>query len=411
MSQSARRSRVPVMLALAVITGACSPGGAVVMDDNRLADDQSPFLRHFEEGQRESLLYVWTRDASGQGSDFIAIVDADPQSSTFGSILGRAPTNSSGNEAHHFGYSERADRIFAGGMFSNRMFRYDVAGDGRALRLTRTIDLASTGYSGPHTAYAVPGGVLVTMMGGSDGVGAIVELNDDGDVVRTIPAPTHSGRPVNLYDITVRPGTNRMLATGLAHHAHLAHGPPAPEQVGNQVVVWDWQRREVTQIAEIDAGAAVLRPLRAAGATGGFVNALFGNAIWYWDEDGSGKLRFERVVQLAEGSLPADMRVSPDDRYLFVSLWAAGKVQQYDISNPRRPRLIGEAEVPQANMMKLSPDGARLYVTNSLLSSLDGDVRFGAWLFNVTPQGLRQDTRFAPDFAGSAAGPHDMLLR
>jgi methanethiol oxidase len=202
-----------------------------------------------------------------------------------------------------------------------------------------------------------------------------------------------------------------MLATGLAHHAHLTHGPPAPEQVGNQVVVWDWNRREVTQIAEIDAGAAVLRPLRSAGATGGFVNALFGNSIWYWDEDGSGKLHFERVVQLPEGSLPADMRITPDDRYLFVSLWAGGRVQQYDISDPRQPRLVGEAAVPQPNMMKLSPDGARLYVTNSLLSSLDGTVRFGAWLFHVGPTGLRQDERFTPDFAGSGAGPHDMLLR
>jgi methanethiol oxidase len=65
-------------------------------------------------------------------------------------------------------------------------------------------------------------------------------------------------------------------------------------------------------------------------------------------------------------------------------------------------------------MMKLSPDGARLYVTNSLLSSLDGDVRFGAWLLHVAPDGLRRDAAFAPDFEGLAsgrAGPHDMLLR
>src|SRR5690606_36222052 len=114
---------------------------------------------------------------------------------------------------------------------------------------------------------------------------------------------------------------------------------------------------------------------------GGFVNALIGNSIWYWDRDGSGAFRFERVVELPDGSLPADMRVSPDDRYLFVSLWAGGRVQRYDISDPRSPQLIGEAEVPQPNMMKLSPDGRRLFVANALLSSLDGGVGFGAWLF------------------------------
>lgn len=415
-------TRTTTLLCLTVLTtaaAACGSGaagqrGEEVAAGDRLADDQTPFVRLFEPGQRERVLYVWTRDATGRGSDMIAVVDADPASATFGRIVGTTPVGSSGNEAHHFGYAEDGSRIFAGGMFTNRMFVFDVAADPRQLRLTRTVDLASTGYGGPHTAYAVPGGVLVTMMGGQDGTGAVVELDSEGRVVRTMPAPLHDGRPVNLYDITVRPQANRMLTTGLAHHEHLAHGPPSPEQVGNQVAVWDWARREVTQVAEIDAGAAVLRPLRSAGATGGFVNALFGNSIWYWDEDGSGALRFERVVQLPDGSLPADMRVSPDDRYLFVSLWAGGRVQQYDISNPRQPRLMGEVEIPQPNMMKLSPDGQRLYVTNSLLSSLDGDVRFGAWLLHVGADGLRRDERFAPDFEGMAqgrAGPHDMLLR
>ncbi len=397
---------------------ACSGGHADVgvAETTPLADDQSPFVRLFAPDERESLLYVWTRDATGTGGDFIAVIDVDPQSRAFGEIVATAPTGSTNNEAHHFGYTDDASRIFAGGIMSNRMFLYDVGDDARQLRLTRTVDLTQTGYVGPHTAYAVPGGVLVTMMGdaGGDGAGAIVELDTEGNVRKVLPAPMHEGRPVNLYDLTVLPQTNRMLTTGLAHAAHFAHGPPASEQVGNQVVVWDWQRRQVTQIAEIDAGPAVLRPLRSQGATSGFVNALFGNTIWYWDEAGDGTLDFERVVELPEGSIPADMRVSPDDRYLFVSLWAGGKVQQYDITNPRRPALVGEVAVPQPNMMRLSPDGERLYVTNSLLSTLDGDVPFGAWLFHVGADGMRRDPNFNPNFenfAGGRAGPHDMLLR
>jgi methanethiol oxidase len=405
---------VSPLLLVAVLTAGCERDPvAGQQGDDRLPDDQTPFVKLFAPGQRESLLYVWTRSATEGGSDLIAVVDADPASATYGTIVSTAPAGTGGNEAHHFGYTAAGDRIFAGGMFSNRIFRYDVGHDGQ-LMLARTIDLESSGYSGPHTAYAVPGGVLVTMMGGPDGKGAIVELDNEGAIVRATAAPVHEGRLINLYDITVLPGANRMLTTGLAHHAHLMHGPPEPDQIGNQVVVWDWNRREVVQIAEIDAGAAVLRPLRSAGANGGFVNALFGNSIWYWDRDGSGAFRFERVVELPDGSLPADMRISPDDRYLFVSLWAGGRVQQYDISDPRNPQLIGEAEVPQPNMMKLSPDGERLYVTNSLLSSLDGGVGFGAWLFTVGPNGLSRDTRFAPDFeglTGGRAGPHDMLLR
>lgn len=412
-----RIAKLP-LLCTPLLLLACSGGYGDVAnaDPARLADDQSPFVRLFEPGERESLLYVWTRGATEGGQDMIAVLDVNPESSTFGEIVSTAPTGSAGNEAHHFGYSADGSRIFAGGIMSNRMFLYDIGSDPRQIRLSRTVDLSGTGYVGPHTAFAVPDGILVTMMGGTDhsGTGALVELDYDGNVKSTLRAPIHNGRPVNLYDVTVLPQSNRMLASGLAHAAHFAHGPPDPEQVGNQVVVWDWRTREVTQIAEIDAGPAVLRPLRTAGATGGFVNALFGNTLWYWDEAGDGDLAFTRVVRLADGSIPADMRISPDDRYLFVSLWGGGKVQQYDISDPGSPRLVDEVEIPQPNMLRLSPDGARLYVTNSLLSTLDGDVRFGAWLFHVSPEGMRRDERFRPDFEslpGGRAGPHDMLLR
>jgi methanethiol oxidase len=414
------RALLPFLLISSLLSG-CD-GGAVAAapaGEARLADDQTPFVQLFAPGERETLLYVWTRAAREAGSDFIAVVDADPQSASFGEIVATSPTGSTNNEAHHFGYGEGANRIFAGGIASNRLFLYDVGDDPRQLRLSSTVDLTPSGFTGPHTAYAVPGGILVSMMGGAagtpgEGAGAVLELDTEGNVGRVMPAPLYDGRPINPYDITVRPETNRILATGLAHDAHFKHGAPEPGQVGNQVVVWDWETREVTQIAEIDPGPAVLRPLRSPGASGGFVNALFGNSIWYWDEAGDGALGFERVVQLPEGSLPADMRVSPDDRYLFVSLWAGGKVQQYDISNPRSPRLVGEAELPQPNMMKLSPDGERLYVTNSLLSTLDGDVRFGAWLLHVGPAGLTVDPDFNPDFeghTGGRAGPHDILLR
>jgi selenium-binding protein 1 len=148
---------------------------------------------------------------------------------------------------------------------------------------------------------------------------------------------------------------------------------------------------------------------------GGFTNAAFGNSVWYWeDADDDGILEFERVLQLGDGATPADMRVSYDNRYLYVSLWGAGKVQQYDITDPKHPRLMSEVDVPQPNMMKLSPDSRRLYVTNSILSSLDGDVVFGAWLIHVGSEKMEVDQEFRPNFQDlptGPAGPHDMLLK
>ena len=403
------RIAIPVLLAAGL-----SVSAAAAAAQTAITDDQSPFITLDEE--RETLLYVWTRDASGDGQDHIAVVDVDPGSATYGSIVATAPTGSTGNEAHHFGYTVDRSRIFAGGMFSNRIFIYDVEKDPRAPRLVRTVDLEESGYVGPHTPLAVPGGVLVAMMGAADGgSGAILSLDQDGRVRAKYEAPQSDGRPIHLYDVAVNPASNRMFASSFAHAEHFAHGAPAPEQVGDEVVVWDWETGEVVQVEELDPTTVVLRWLRTPGANAGFVPSAFGNSVWYWhDPDGDGRYAFERVLQLPDGSLPVDLRISHDDRTMFVSLWAGGEVRQYDIGDPRNPRLIDTVELPQPNMMRLSADSRRLYVTNSILSTLDGDVEFGAWLFEVGPDGMTRDPRFAPRFdkaAGGRAGPHDMLLR
>jgi methanethiol oxidase len=365
--------------------------------------------------ERESLLYIWSRDASGNGTDFIAVVDADPDSDTYGEIVATASAGSSGNEAHHFGYTSDASRIFAGGMFTNRLFLYDVGDDPSAPRLVRTVDLEDSGFVGPHTPYAVPGGMLLAMMGGAGGgPGAVLELDEEGGVRRAYVAPDE-GRPIHLYDVTLNPRGDRVFASSFAHAEQFVHGVPDPAHVANEVVIWDRASGEVVQVEELDLSTVVLRWLHAPEANAGYVPSGFGGTIWYWHDEGDdGRYAFERVLELPEGSFPVDLRITPDDRSMFVTLWAAGLVQQYDISDPRAPRLVDQAELPQPNMMLLSPDGERLYVTNSILSSLDGDVPFAAWLFEVGPDGMTHDPTFAPEFeafAAGRAGPHDMLMR
>jgi methanethiol oxidase len=416
MKQSLGKAVVVTALALGFVLAFAHEGRAKKTNEARLADDQSPFVQLFESGERETLLYIWTRDASGEGADFIAVVDVDPESETFGEIISTAPTGSTGNEAHHFGYSADASRIFAAGMFSNKIFIYDVKTNPQAPELIRTVDLGPSGFVGPHTPYAIPGGVLVAMMGAADGgSGALLHLDDQGEIIAAYPAPTNEGRPIHLYDVVVNPEANRMFASSFAHAEHFMHGNLAPEHIGSEVVVWDWEQKEVTQVEELDLSTVVLRWLRSPGADGGFVPSAFGDSVWYWeDADEDGRYDFHRVLEFPEGSLPVDLRISHDDRYMFVSLWAGGAVQQYDISDPQQPRLVAAVEVAQPNMMRLSPDSRRLYVTNSILSTLDGDVSFGAWLFHVGPEGLSRDPRFNLDFENlpdGRAGPHDMLLR
>ena len=380
------------------------------------APDESVFVKNLKAGQQETLLYVWTRDGDHKESDFIAVLDVDPKSASYGKVIATAPTNSAANEAHHFGYTAKADRIFGAGMFSNKIFIYDVKGAPRSPKLIKTVDLDATGYSGPHTMYAVPEGVMIAMLGavGGGGPGALVLLDDDGNFKKAWPVSRPDGQPGYMYDVGVKPEMNRMITSSWAHPGHVKAGDH-PQHSGKDVVVWDWKTKKILQVEELDLAPLEVRWMHGPNGLGGFTNAAFGNSVWYWEDgDKDGKLEFQRVLQLPDNSVPADMRISYDNRYLYVSLWGGGKVQQYDISNPKSPTLVSEVAIPQPNMMRLTPDSRRLYVTNSLLSSLDGQVQFGAWLINVGPQGMSVDERFKPDFTSFPTGPggaHDMLLR
>jgi selenium-binding protein 1 len=396
--------RIALLLLLAALPGlTTAPRGP---------EDESVFVRGLSAGQHESLLYVWTSDADQNDPDFLAVIDVDPKSPSYGTIIATAPTGSPANEAHHFGYTVNADRIFAGGLFSNRLFIYDVATDPKHPKLLKTIpDLtATTGYSGPHTFYAVPGGVMIAMLGGKDGgaPGALVKLDNDGNLLQALPAPDF------MYDVGVKPELNLIVTSSWAHPHAVMHGPTPMDQVGDVVVAWNFTTGKVLQVEHLDKAPLEVRWLHGAAARGGFINCAFGNSIWHWQVGPDGKLAFTRVIKLADGAIPADMRISYDNRFLFVSLFGAGAVEQYDVTDPLHPKLVSRVAIPQAQMMKLTPDDKRLYVSNSLLSNLDGKVPYRVRLIAVTATGMTLDPKFDVDFDHLATGqgrPHDMLLK
>ena len=79
--------------------------------------------------------------------------------------------------------------------------------------------------------------------------------------------------------------------------------------------------------------------------------------------------------------------ISMDDRFLYLCNWLHGDIRQYDISDPSHPRFTGQVwmggllnKAPVVNsrritggpqMIQLSLDGKRLYVTTSLFSTWD----------------------------------------
>ena len=99
--------------------------------------------------------------------------------------------------------------------------------------------------------------------------------------------------------------------------------------------------------------------------------------------------------------LVTDIDLSVDDRWLYVSCWGTGELKQYDVSDPFPPRetasvrfggMVRREPHPAApdlplsggpQMVEISRDGRRVYVTNSLYSAWDDAVYpdgVGAWM-------------------------------
>lgn len=185
-----------------------------------------------------------------------------------------------------------------------------------------------------------------------------------------------------------------------------------------------------------------LRPAHDPEASYGFVVVVVSTAdlsasVWRWYRDGE-SWAVEKVITIpaepadtAElppalkpfGAVPplvTDINLAVDDRMLYVTCWGIGELRQYDVTDPARPQLVGSVRLggitgrvphPAAprqplaggpQMVEVSRDGRRVYVTNSLYATWD-DQRYpdgvGAWMAKIDADpggGMRLDQRFVP---------------
>jgi selenium-binding protein 1 len=101
----------------------------------------SPFVKRLE--RPEKYLYLFCVDADAKDNDFLAVIDVSPDSATFGTIINTLDLGTKGNETHHFGYTDDRRRIWAGGLFSSRIWLIDVATDPAKPRIEKVLENVS----------------------------------------------------------------------------------------------------------------------------------------------------------------------------------------------------------------------------------------------------------------------------
>jgi methanethiol oxidase len=177
-----------------------------------------------------------------------------------------------------------------------------------------------------------------------------------------------------------------------------------------------------------------IRWLHDPEADEGYVGAALSSTMWHFERT-DGVYRADQVIAVEgvemEGwpfpvpGLITDLVVSMDDRFLYFSDWLHGDLRQYDITDRTHPKLTGQLWLgglrgmpsdagrdlnggPQ--MLQLSLDGRRLYVTNSLYSTWDNQFYPGlkSWMLRVNCHpdgGMEVDPDFFVDFSDRRGGP------
>ncbi len=373
----------------------------------------SPYVKRLD--RHEKYLYLFCVDADAKDNDFVAVIDVDPKSPTYSKILNTVDLGSKGNETHHWGYTDDRARIWAGGLFSSRIWILDVATDPAKPRIERVLENVpeETGLSGPHTYYALPGRMLISFLGSADGglPAGLAEFTNDGKFIRRIDSPKDA--PYG-YDLAIKPDLNRMVTSSFTPKRN--YSKPLAEMdmkdFGDEMVVWDFKARKPLQVGKAGPAPLEVRWSLKEGNNYGFTNCALDNSIWLFQGKDDGTYDFQRVAKT--GPLPADLRQSPDDRYLFVSCFGADEIQQWDVSDPKHPKLFSTAKIgDQPNMMHIPMDGKRMYVSNSLLSTMDRENTFWVRKILIGPDGMTIDKSFEVDLNHFPTGPargHDMLL-
>jgi methanethiol oxidase len=410
--------------------------------------------------------------------DAICVVDVDPGSSSYSRVVGRVDMPNAGDELHHFGWNAcssalcpyaphpHVERRYLAvpGLRSSRIHIIDTKPDPRKPEIVKVIEpeqvMERAGYSRLHTVHCAPDGIYVGALGApdGDGPGGILVLDHDSfDVLGRWEVDR--GAQQLAYDFAWHLGQDTLLTSEWGT-PKMVEGGLNPElllqgRYGHALHVWDLRKRRHLQTLDLGADQQMvleLRPSHDPTKTYGFVGVVvslkdLSASVWLW-EQAEGKWGVRKVIEIpaepadpdelppalkpfkAVPPLVSDIELSLDDKLLYVSCWGTGELRQYDVSDPSSPRLTssvrlggivrrapnskGEPLNGGPQMVEVSRDGRRVYLTNSLYASWDSQFYpdgIQGWMVKIDASaegGMAVDPNFFVGFEGER--PHQVRL-
>jgi hypothetical protein len=217
----------------------------------------------------------------GPGQDMETVIDAERGCDTYGKVVDVAlipGADGVENEPHHMQYVwYPGNSIWAGGLFSSRLFTFDASALPKLTLVATQEPWATPGGSIWDAFAALPDGTAYgTLMGGPLQVygmtpGEVVHIGAKGKILGEFPATAPEGLPAtdinglptcpdlgscaNPHGINARPDLHTLVTTDYAEPARLVEDPLKPENYNvfrRTVRIWDISDENHPKITKVE---------------------------------------------------------------------------------------------------------------------------------------------------------------
>src|SRR5438445_7375364 len=379
----------------------------------------------------EKYLFVWAGDQSRSNPDFLAVVNFDDHSPSYGAVINRVPLSgagATGNEPHHVGISADGKVLAAGGLLSvlkgqPEIFFFDISNPA-ATRFVASVDAPNSSITDEFEPLD-GGGFLVTMMGGANGhaPGRVVEFDRDLRIVAEHPAnPPQDG--FDPHGISVRRDLNLMVTSDFICPTSTLHATPGGLDLRGSIRVWDLGRREIVRKVDVPGAGGTIDVRLIPNDTDGraYTAGMLDDKLYLIDTSAGTATPVFDFKSIAAGGWPQLMRMTRDGKRLFITMNQAGKVVMFDTSKPASPKMLSVLELGAnsgPHYLRLTNDERRLVISDYFLNEDDagkvhaeGDHKIH--VARVTRDRLVLDPRFQLDFNtafANRARPHGLAMK
>jgi hypothetical protein len=304
-----------------------------------------------------------------KGLDMIAVIDANPASSKYGTVIDVLNVDSAGSMPHHSELElPQTGPLFVNDYGAGRSYMIDFKDPARPKLAGTVSDVPHTRL--PHSFARLPNGHVVgTIQFGDKTVegdpGGLAEFDNKGKLVRytTSADPSMPGAHIRTYALTTLPAIDRIVTTS---------SPMDPsERTANVVQVWrmsDLKLLKTVSVPEVKTDSAYMYPFELKTlADGRSVMMHTYYCGFYRLTDVATEPKIERVMVMEH---PKNIGCSVpiiEGKYMVMPIAYGHRYATLDISDPAHPREVASLETDSTfypHWISRDPGSDRVVVTD-----------------------------------------------